>query len=722
VFRKRVTLALVWMIGCRCGEELVRIDGALEAAPGRVDFGEVTIGLSARQTLILRNSGNGPLAIVEVRPDLDLTGELTLDGVPQSLSAGVTAEVELRLAPSTRGARNSGVVFVTDSVVTPEVRVEILAVAIDPALAAEPPVFDFGRVVIGQSATASITVTNVGDTPVAITAIYGDSDTSSEFTASGSNGELVPGNSTEIRISYRPRDIGEDRGLIIVGDDAARPDKLGIAVRGIGVESEIEIDPQTIDFGTLVVGRTRDRFFTVRNLGARRHTVDRIALISSSGGEFVLEDVPPFDLEPRAERRVRTTYAPIDTASDRGSIEIESTGLRSAAMVSLAGTADSEPTPDIDVAPLFIDFGPVERGTRSSRALQIANLGTGDLQLSGDVELVQPAGGPFSLIDAPATDAVFAPLDQHTLRVEFAPSALGPAPPASIVIASDDPDEPTITVELEGSGEDAPIADIDVSPLPVRFGQVPRGTTAARAYTVTNAGSAPLSISRLVLTSDAGGRFRIPPPPALPLVLQPSQAVQLQAEYSDPAGLQAAYTGNIRIISDDPDENPFDVPLSAETVPPNNSILDFEIILTWDADDTDVDLHLLRPSGALFDAPSDCCWCNSNPDWGVIGDPADDPFLDVDDIDGFGPENLNLRTAVSGNYPLVVHYYDDHLNGATTSEVVIRSQGRLLAAYQQRLFSNDTWEIGSFDVDASAGTVVWREGQSFGTSLLRNCY
>ncbi len=81
--------------------------------------------------------------------------------------------------------------------------------------------------------------------------------------------------------------------------------------------------------------------------------------------------------------------------------------------------------------------------------------------------------------------------------------------------------------------------------------------------------------------------------------------------------------------------------------------------LVWDLEGSDVDLHLVHASagGTLFDEHLDCSSRNPAPDWGPSG-PDGNPQLDVDDTDGFGPENINLTVPESGaSYKVAVHYF-----------------------------------------------------------------
>ena len=87
----------------------------------------------------------------------------------------------------------------------------------------------------------------------------------------------------------------------------------------------------------------------------------------------------------------------------------------------------------------------------------------------------------------------------------------------------------------------------------------------------------------------------------------------------------------------------------------------FRAQLTWDTGpDSDIDLHLLRPGGVM-NSSNDCYYsnCQGSPlEWGAAG-PAGDPILDVDDVFGYGPENIFIVSgAETGEYRVVVRNFD----------------------------------------------------------------
>jgi hypothetical protein len=95
-------------------------------------------------------------------------------------------------------------------------------------------------------------------------------------------------------------------------------------------------------------------------------------------------------------------------------------------------------------------------------------------------------------------------------------------------------------------------------------------------------------------------------------------------------------------------------------------------------DSSDVDLHLLRESGRSepFGGIDDCHWLNCNASagrllsWGASG-ADDDPRLDLDDVTGHGPENININRPSARSYRVAVHYFDPHGAGPQAATVLV---------------------------------------------------
>lgn len=109
-------------------------------------------------------------------------------------------------------------------------------------------------------------------------------------------------------------------------------------------------------------------------------------------------------------------------------------------------------------------------------------------------------------------------------------------------------------------------------------------------------------------------------------------------------------------------------------------------ILTWDKQDTDVDTH-------IYAQGSEVAYYSISQPWGD---------LDIDDIDGFGPETFTSRADVTGeSYEVRVHYYSDHGNDETqaTMRVVYYDDttGQTCDITATRTLVHDEWwTVGAF--------------------------
>ncbi|MEL6180406.1 MAG: hypothetical protein AAFS10_15715, partial [Myxococcota bacterium] len=107
--------------------------------------------------------------------------------------------------------------------------------------------------------------------------------------------------------------------------------------------------------------------------------------------------------------------------------------------------------------------------------------------------------------------------------------------------------------------------------------------------------------------------------------------------------------------------------------------------------------------GGSWESGDDCHWRNcggSGLSWGA-GGTQDDPRLDVDDVDGYGPENINIDEPEDATYRIGVHYWDDDTFGDSTVVLRIYCNAQLIREFEPvvlRAFgsddpSNDFWLV-----------------------------
>ncbi len=208
--------------------------------------------------------------------------------------------------------------------------------------------------------------------------------------------------------------------------------------------------------------------------------------------------------------------------------------------------------PDINVSPEELDFGTVQSGLSATESVTVSNvggapLGINSVTLDGDAAFAQTN-------DCATVDAG----DSCTVDITY--NASGDASHATtVIINSTDEDEAEVTVAVSGASETQANPDIAVEPAELNFGRVNPGMPSTDTVTVSNSGSAPLTISGINVTGDNADEF-MQSNDCTTVAEGDSCAVDITFTPSTTGERGATLT----IDSDDPDTGSLSVPLSGE--------------------------------------------------------------------------------------------------------------------------------------------------------------
>jgi hypothetical protein len=128
--------------------------------------------------------------------------------------------------------------------------------------------------------------------------------------------------------------------------------------------------------------------------------------------------------------------------------------------------------------------------------------------------------------------------------------------------------------------------------------------------------------------------------------------------------------------------------------------MDLRLTILWDETGRDWELHLIKPGGQINNNLSDCTWTsciNSSPDWGVPGDPTDDPKKDVDDLTGFGPESIYLPSLEMGNYTVMVEHWNTSGSITSDGQAIINLGGASYVIPVMDLAPMHVWTVGTIN-------------------------
>jgi hypothetical protein len=180
--------------------------------------------------------------------------------------------------------------------------------------------------------------------------------------------------------------------------------------------------------------------------------------------------------------------------------------------------------------------------------LSIENLGNAPLNLSV-ASLCTGTSTEFSVNLAATTVAAGSSIP---LTVTYAPTDAG-IDSGCIEIASDDPDENPLTVNLSGSAE-VLVPDINVAPAAIDFGSTDTTSPVTQTLSIENLGNAPLNLSSASLCAGTSTEFSVN---LAATTVATGSSIPLTVTYAPTdAGVDS---GCIEITSDDPDENPLTV-------------------------------------------------------------------------------------------------------------------------------------------------------------------
>jgi hypothetical protein len=130
---------------------------------------------------------------------------------------------------------------------------------------------------------------------------------------------------------------------------------------------------------------------------------------------------------------------------------------------------------------------------------------------------------------------------------------------------------------------------------------------------------------------------------------------------------------------------------------------DFRATLFWDTDGTDVDLWVTDPDGEK------CYYANKITATGLD--------LDVDDVTGYGPENITGESNLpAGDYLVQVHYYSDHGTNLDSHCTVLVTQHegsdqQTVDTYEQTITDGQVWTVCTVSWNGSEVTKVTPGGR-----------
>jgi hypothetical protein len=333
-----------------------------------------------------------------------------------------------------------------------------------------------------------------------------------------------------------------------------------------------------LNFGAVPRGESATREIALQNTGNGDLDVLDVKLATGSNAAFSLSPTAPthVTLHTGDTALYDVTVSPSASASSSGPLTAtlafdtddtvpNDTGQPTTAQ--LTATTNVAATATIGLPALTVtgslNFGTVPRGTLASRNVVIQNTGTADLHIT-DVSLTGGSDPAYSISPPSPAASTLAPSDSLTVEVTFAPpaNATGPGPrTGSLSITTDAPSGGSASVPATGT---VGIPKVALSPGSINFGVVCPGGSSDQELTVTNTGTAPLTIITIAIGSGSTDGLSILPIPGLPQTLPVGGHLAFTVRFTPVGPLGGPVAGTVVVTTDDPVNPEVTVPITGE--------------------------------------------------------------------------------------------------------------------------------------------------------------
>ncbi len=309
--------------------------GALVAVPGSLNFGNVSVGTIATQTVTLSNMGASTLIVAAA----NLSGSsFTVSGLnlPLTLPAGKTFAFQAQFAPKAAGQTSGSMTLSSSGSNSVNVALSGTGTGSQSAqISMNPSSVSFGNVSDGTTSSQTIRLTNSGNANLTISQA---NVSGVGFTIGGLlvPVTLPPGQSTTFNAQFDPQSAGSVTGNIsLVSNASGSPGTIALNGTGVATSLQLTANPSSLSFGNVNVGSSSSQSVTLTNAGNANVTVQQV---SASGTGFSASSGGlPVTLSAGQSASVNAVFAPQSVGGASGSISVASTATNSL-NVALNGT------------------------------------------------------------------------------------------------------------------------------------------------------------------------------------------------------------------------------------------------------------------------------------------------------------------------------------------------------------------------------------------------
>lgn len=466
---------------------------------------------SGAMTATLTNTGSATLNINNLTvggthaSDFTRGGTCTIGG---TLAVNASCTITATFSPTAMGAR-SGSITIAHNAAGGGSSIALAGTgtaAPGPAVGLSGGALTFASQTVGTtSAAQTITVTNTGSANLNIVSVTRTGAAPNDYATAGTctaGASVAPSGSCTIAVTFTPQAVGaSNAGISLATNAAGSPNTITLSGTGQPAPTPVvSLSTTSLLFGNQTVGMaSATQTVTLTNTGA---ATLNIASIAANDPSFSRTTTCGSTLAASASCTVTVTFTPGSAAVYAASLVFTTNAASSPNAVALSGTgiAGGTTLPTVGLSPATLTFAAQSVNVASAaQTVTLTNTGTVTLNITG-LTLTGAQSGDFARSGTCTTSTMLAPAGTCTLVLTFTPTAVG-ARAATLNVISNASGSPSVALAGTGAAPPAPI--VQLTPPSATYGTVTvGGSSMATAFTLTNAGNAPLSIASIRATGD----------------------------------------------------------------------------------------------------------------------------------------------------------------------------------------------------------------------------
>lgn len=296
----------------------------------------------------------------------------------------------------------------------------VVSILVDPAS------INFGTVPVGNSQSATITITNPGSSNIALTGSVGT--LSNPFSVVSGNGSfsLQPGQSRIVALSFTPQAGGTMNANLVISHNApGNVTNIPLTGTGQALSVGIQVTPNPVVFPTVPIGEAPMITMTIHNPASSTGNLN--GTVGQLSPPFQVCCNTTFGISPGGSFPVYIRFLPTTEGTFQQTLTITHNAPNSPTTIQVTG---STPTVSMFVSSTAANFGNVQVGQSVVQLITVKNNPTSTGTLFGNtiaISGVDNSGNmSYYFLDGNPVNFNLAPNQSNTLQITFSPQVAGP--------------------------------------------------------------------------------------------------------------------------------------------------------------------------------------------------------------------------------------------------------------------------------------------------------